>query len=117
MSGRARVDAAVAAAKLGRARLKRAAVDLGGDAEARDALVAMVRASAPDLDEDDPSTCSAKRLLRWALDRSVAAQVTRTQVGFMGCHGTFNGLRVAHGFTRADPAAIVQPKVPCPVFR
>jgi len=35
----------------------------------------------------------------------LAAGVTRTQVGFMGCHGTFNGLRVAHGFTRADPTA------------
>ena len=32
--------------------------------------------------------------------------VTRTQVGFMGCHGTFNGLRVAHGLTRAEPAAL-----------
>ena len=36
----------------------------------------------------------------------LSAQVTRTQVGFMGCHGTFNGLRVAHGFTRADPESV-----------
>lgn len=35
----------------------------------------------------------------------LSAGVTRTQVGFMGCHGAFNGLRVAHGFTRADPTA------------
>ncbi|MEX2467393.1 MAG: type III polyketide synthase [Gemmatimonadota bacterium] len=36
----------------------------------------------------------------------LARGVTRTQVGFMGCHGTFNGLRVAQGFTRADPKAV-----------
>lgn len=32
--------------------------------------------------------------------------VTRTQVGFMGCHGALNGLRVAHGFARAEPAGM-----------
>lgn len=31
----------------------------------------------------------------------------RTHVGFMGCHGAINGLRVADAFTRADPAAVV----------
>lgn len=38
-----------------------------------------------------------------ALDRDV----TRTQVGFMGCHGALNGLRVAHGYTRAEPRSVV----------
>lgn len=38
-------------------------------------------------------------------DLGLAAAVSRTQVGFMGCHGAFNGLRVAHGYTRADPTA------------
>ena len=33
--------------------------------------------------------------------------VQRTHVGFMGCHGALNGLRVANAFTTADPAARV----------
>ncbi len=33
--------------------------------------------------------------------------VQRTHVGFMGCHGALNGLRVARSFTRADPEARV----------
>src|SRR4051812_6953854 len=31
----------------------------------------------------------------------------RTHVGFMGCHGALNGLRVANAFATADPAARV----------
>ena len=37
------------------------------------------------------------------LDRGVA----RTNVGFMGCHGAFNGLRVAKAFAESDPRSIV----------
>jgi predicted naringenin-chalcone synthase len=33
--------------------------------------------------------------------------VERTHVGYMGCHGALNGLRVARAFTGADPAARV----------
>jgi predicted naringenin-chalcone synthase len=33
--------------------------------------------------------------------------IQRTHIGFMGCHGAFNGLRVASGFTGADPHARV----------
>jgi predicted naringenin-chalcone synthase len=33
--------------------------------------------------------------------------VERTHVGFMGCHGALNGLRVARAFTGADPKARV----------
>ncbi|MEZ6069631.1 MAG: type III polyketide synthase [Pirellulales bacterium] len=33
--------------------------------------------------------------------------VARTHVGFMGCHGALNGLRVAGAFSRADPHACV----------
>lgn len=33
--------------------------------------------------------------------------VERTHVGFMGCHGALNGMRVAASFTRADPRARV----------
>jgi predicted naringenin-chalcone synthase len=37
----------------------------------------------------------------------LAANVARTQVGFMGCHGALNGLRVAQAFLAADPSACV----------
>lgn len=33
--------------------------------------------------------------------------IARTNVGFMGCHGAINGLRVADAFVRADPDARV----------
>lgn len=33
--------------------------------------------------------------------------VARTHVGFMGCHGALNGLRVANAFAGADPSARV----------
>ncbi|MCS6866237.1 MAG: type III polyketide synthase [Gemmataceae bacterium] len=33
--------------------------------------------------------------------------VARTHVGFMGCHGALNGLRVAHAFASANPQARV----------
>jgi len=35
------------------------------------------------------------------------ANVERTHVGFMGCHGALNGLRVANAFASADPSARV----------
>ncbi|MCP9833102.1 MULTISPECIES: type III polyketide synthase [unclassified Cyanobium] len=35
------------------------------------------------------------------------AGLARTHVGFMGCHGALNGLRVAAGFTAAEPGACV----------
>jgi predicted naringenin-chalcone synthase len=37
----------------------------------------------------------------------LAPTVQRTHVGFMGCHGALNGLRVARAFTGADPSARV----------
>ena len=33
--------------------------------------------------------------------------VARTNVGFMGCHGAFNGLRVAKAFAESDPQAVI----------
>lgn len=33
--------------------------------------------------------------------------IARTHIGFMGCHGALNGLRVGQAFTRADPQARV----------
>jgi predicted naringenin-chalcone synthase len=37
----------------------------------------------------------------------LSATTQRTHVGFMGCHGALNGLRVARAFAEADPAARV----------
>jgi predicted naringenin-chalcone synthase len=37
----------------------------------------------------------------------LAPEVARTHVGFMGCHGALNGLRVARAFVEADPDACV----------
>ncbi len=37
----------------------------------------------------------------------LAPGVARTHVGFMGCHGALNGLRVARAFVEADPDACV----------
>ncbi len=37
----------------------------------------------------------------------LARTVERTHVGFMGCHGALNGLRVARAIVEADPAARV----------
>ncbi len=37
----------------------------------------------------------------------LSPEVSRTHVGFMGCHGALNGLRVARAFTAADPDAVV----------
>ncbi|MDG3002374.1 type III polyketide synthase [Paludisphaera mucosa] len=37
----------------------------------------------------------------------LAATVERTHVGFMGCHGSLNGLRVARGLIAAEPDARV----------
>jgi predicted naringenin-chalcone synthase len=37
----------------------------------------------------------------------LSATVQRTHVGFMGCHGALNGLRVARAFVESDPATRV----------
>jgi predicted naringenin-chalcone synthase len=37
----------------------------------------------------------------------LAPTVQRTHVGFMGCHGALNGLRVARAYVESDPAARV----------
>ena len=37
----------------------------------------------------------------------LAPSVQRTHIGFMGCHGALNGLRVAHAFAEMDPKAVV----------
>jgi predicted naringenin-chalcone synthase len=40
-------------------------------------------------------------------DLSLRPDVARTHIGFMGCHGALNALRVARGFTAVDPRACV----------
>lgn len=37
----------------------------------------------------------------------LASSVSRTHIGFMGCHGVMNGLRVARCYTHSDPEACV----------
>ncbi|MEZ6243184.1 MAG: type III polyketide synthase [Phycisphaerales bacterium] len=37
----------------------------------------------------------------------LASTTKRTNVGFMGCHGAINGIRVADAFVRADPRHVV----------
>jgi prepilin-type processing-associated H-X9-DG protein len=38
-------------------------------------------------------------------DLGLPAEVARTHVGFMGCHGALNGMRVARAFAEANPDA------------
>jgi predicted naringenin-chalcone synthase len=40
-------------------------------------------------------------------DLGLSATASRTHVGFMGCHGALNALRVAHAFTSSDRSAVV----------
>jgi len=58
-------------------------------------------------------TCSCTGFANPGVDLELIAAlgfsktVARTHVGFMGCHGAFNALRVADAFATADPAAVV----------
>jgi len=40
-------------------------------------------------------------------EAGLSPAVARTHVGFMGCHGAFNALRVAGAFAAADPQAVI----------
>ncbi len=40
-------------------------------------------------------------------DLGLPSTVARTHIGFMGCHGALNGLRVAHAIAEADASACV----------
>jgi predicted naringenin-chalcone synthase len=40
-------------------------------------------------------------------DLGLSPEIQRTHIGFMGCHGALNGLRVARAFADADPDARV----------
>jgi predicted naringenin-chalcone synthase len=45
--------------------------------------------------------------LAWVDELPLRRTVQRTQVGFMGCHGALNALRVARAICHADPEAAV----------
>ncbi len=38
---------------------------------------------------------------------NLRSTVARTAIGFMGCHGALNGLKIAHAICQTDPSAIV----------
>ncbi len=40
-------------------------------------------------------------------DLPLSSEVARTHIGFMGCHGALNGLRVSRAFLDADPSSHV----------
>ena len=56
-------------------------------------------------------SCSGFYAPGWDIDLiqtlGLSPDTSRTHVGFMGCHGSFNALRVAKGFVDADPKAVV----------
>jgi predicted naringenin-chalcone synthase len=72
---------------------------------------AVAAAGIPAADITHLVTCSCTGFSSPGVDLEIvralglAASVQRTHVGFMGCHGAFNALRVADAFATADPAA------------
>jgi predicted naringenin-chalcone synthase len=62
-------------------------------------------------------TCSCTGFANPGVDLDLVAQlglrsaVSRTHIGFMGCHGAFNALRVADAFATAEPGSV--PLVVC----
>ncbi len=58
-------------------------------------------------------TCSCTGFANPGVDLDIVrglglpADVSRTHVGFMGCHGAFNALRVGEAFAAAQPSAVV----------
>ena len=79
----------------------RAAIEALADAHcAPDHVTHLVTVSCTGFVAPGPDIGLIKRL-------GLPASVQRTHVGFMGCHGAFNALRVAHGLIAADPEAVV----------
>lgn len=71
--------------------------------------------AAADLAPDDVThlvTVSCTGFIAPGVDAAIidglglSRQTQRTNVGFMGCHGALNALRVAHSFVDADPAHV-----------
>jgi predicted naringenin-chalcone synthase len=90
-------------------------------AYAREAGPLVVRASASALAESGLPAAALTHLITVSctgfaapgVDRDLITSlklnpgIQRTHIGFMGCHGALNGLRVANAFATADPAARV----------
>lgn len=76
------------------------------------ARTALARAGVAPTEVTHLVTCSCTGFANPGVDLELvhglglADSVARTNVGFMGCHGAFNSLRVADAFA-ADPAAVV----------
>jgi len=90
-------------------RYAEASVDLLAPAAARaldeaetapTSITHLVLASCTGFVAPGPDVALVKRL-------GLGADVQRTLVGFMGCHGAFNAMRVAGGLVAADPSAKV----------
>jgi predicted naringenin-chalcone synthase len=94
------------------ARMERYAAEAGGLAYAAAAL-ALERAGVVPSMVTHLVTCSCTGFATPGVDLELVdslglpADVSRTHVGFMGCHGAFNALRVADAFATADPRAVV----------
>jgi predicted naringenin-chalcone synthase len=87
--------------------------DLAPPLAAESCAKALSAAAQPAADITHLVTVSCTGFFAPGVDRYLVEQlglrpiVERTHVGFMGCHGALNGLRVARAFTGADPAARV----------
>src|SRR6185312_7307169 len=84
-----------------------------GPLAVRAAKIALAEAATPAADITHLVTVSCTGFAAPGVDYSLirglgmASTVQRTHVGFMGCHGALNGLRVANAFASADPNARV----------
>jgi predicted naringenin-chalcone synthase len=94
------------------ARMARYAAEAGPLALAA-AHTALARSSVEAADVTHLVTCSCTGFANPGVDLDIvrglglAADVSRTHVGFMGCHGAFNALRVAEAFATAHASAVV----------
>jgi predicted naringenin-chalcone synthase len=94
------------------ARMERYAAEAGRLA-GRAAVEALAAAEVEPAAVTHLVTCSCTGFANPGVDLEIIAAlglaptVSRTHVGFMGCHGAFNALRVAAAFTAAQPDAVV----------
>jgi len=96
-----------------RARMERYALEAGALAvrAARAALADASGPPAPPVSHLVTVSCSGFKApgfdVHLIKELGLDPSTTRTHVGFMGCHGALNGLRVARAFAESDPAARV----------
>lgn len=94
------------------ARMARYAAEAGPLA-ARAVGATLARAGIDAADVTHLVTCSCTGFANPGVDLELvrtlglSADVSRTHVGFMGCHGAFNALRVAEAFAAAQAGAVV----------